>query len=126
MSVALLLRDSTRITVLAVCLLALPTMAQQVARPDQSGVQAYSATTQSGTQSQAEVTSAPQPKNASSKLSDYSKGKRHFPAAERWAPRPVIVFHSALWRCKPAQRTGPVGQPAAPLSEVQANKRPRL
>src|SRR5258708_3703442 len=79
MSVALLLRDSTRITVLAVCLLALPTMAQQVAPPDQSAVQAYSATTQSGTQSQAEVPSAPQPKNASSKLPDYSKGKRHFP-----------------------------------------------
>src|SRR5216684_4401302 len=79
MSVALLLRDSTRITVLAVCLLALPTMAQQVAPPDQSAMQAYSATTQSGTQSQAEVPSAPQPKNASSKLPDYSKGKRHFP-----------------------------------------------
>src|SRR5258708_39925033 len=126
MSVALLMRDSTRITVLAVCLLALPTMAQQVAPPDQSAVQAYSATTQSGTQSQAEVPSAPQPENASFPLSSPTAWRTHFSAAERWSPRPVIVFHSALWRCTPAHRTGPVGLPAAPLSEVQANKRPRL
>ncbi len=74
MSVALL-------TGLAVCLLALPAMAmaQQVASQDLSATQAYSATAQNGTQSQAEAPNAPQPKNASSKLPDYSKGKNHFP-----------------------------------------------
>src|SRR5260221_2687421 len=81
MSVALLMRDSVRTTALAVCLLALPTMAmaQQVTSQDPSTTQTYSATAQSGTQSQADVPNAPQPKNAASKLPDYSKGKNHFP-----------------------------------------------
>jgi len=81
MSVALLMRDSVRTTALAVCLLALPTMAmaQQVTSQAPSTTQTYSATAQSGTQSQADVPNAPQPKNAASKLPDYSTGKNHFP-----------------------------------------------
>src|SRR5258708_7546615 len=79
MSVALLLRDSARITAFAVCLLALPMVAQQVASQDGSATQAYSATAQNGTQAQGDTPNAPQPKNTSLNLPDYSKGKSHFP-----------------------------------------------